>query len=133
MLWRLAGYLAWLGQRHLEQVVIGTVIYLTPASDAGDTLRQTVDGRDLLAWQVPAVRLWELDALDAAQHGSLGLAVLSPLMHGATVALVEQVVSQVLTEAPLTQQADLLSILGVSLPSRSSPQSASLRWSERKN
>lgn len=113
VLWRLAGYLAWLGQRYHEQVVIGTVIYLTPTSDVGDTLRQTVDGRDLLAWQVPVVRLWELDALDAAQHGSLGLAVLSPLMYGATAALVEQVVSQVLTEAPLTQQADLLSILGV--------------------
>ena len=78
VLWRLAGYLAWLGQRHHEQVVVGTVIYLTPASDVGDTLRQTVDGRDLLAWPVPAIRLWELDALEASQRGSLGLAVLSP-------------------------------------------------------
>jgi len=34
-------------------------------------------------------------------------------VQGATVALVEQVVSQVLTQAPLTQQADLLSILGI--------------------
>lgn len=113
VLWRLTGYLAWLGQRHHAQVVVGTVIYLTPASDVGATLRQTVDGRDLLAWQMPVVRLWELDAVDAAQHNNLGLAVLSPLMRGATAELVEQVVSQVLNQAPLTQQADLLSILGV--------------------
>lgn len=113
VLWRLVGYLAWLGQRHHEQVVIGTVIYLSPAADVGDTLRQTVDGHDLFSWQVPVVRLWELDAVNATQLGNLGLAVLSPLMRGATVALVEQVVSQVLAEAPLTQQADLLSILGI--------------------
>lgn len=113
VLWRLAGYLAWLGQRERERAVIGTVIYLNPAADAGDTLRQTVDGRDLLIWPFPAVRLWELDALAAVERGSIGLAVLSPLMRGASVALVEQVVSQVLTEAPLTQQADLLSILGI--------------------
>ncbi|MFV9506087.1 MAG: hypothetical protein AB4911_16155 [Oscillochloridaceae bacterium umkhey_bin13] len=113
VLWRLTGYLAWLGQRHHEHVVIGTVIYLNRASDVGDTLRQTVDGRDVLAWQVPVVRLWEWDALNAVQHGPLGLAVLSPLMRGATEAPVEQVVSLVLTDAPLPQQADLLSILGV--------------------
>ncbi|RRR65523.1 MAG: hypothetical protein EI684_22885 [Candidatus Viridilinea halotolerans] len=113
VLWRLLGYLAWLGQRHHQQVVIGTVIYLNPASDVGDTLRQTVDGDDLLVWQVPVVRLWEQDAEEAVQRGPLGLAVLSPLMRGATEALVKQVVSQILTDAPLTQQADLLSILGV--------------------
>ncbi len=113
VLWRLAGYLAWLGQRHDKQVIVGTVIYLTPASDVGDRLRQTVDGRALLTWSMPVVRLWELDASDAAQHGSLGLAVLSPLMHGATAELVEQVVVQVIDQAPPPQQADLLSILGV--------------------
>lgn len=113
VLWRLAGYLAWLGQRHDAQVIGGTVIYLTPGADVGDTLRQTVDGRDLLAWHVPVVRLWELDATNAAQRGSLGLAVLSPLMRGATAELVEQVVVLVLDQAPPSQQADLLSILGV--------------------
>lgn len=113
VLWRLTGYLAWLGQRYREVAAIGTIIYLNPSADAGDTLRQTVDGRDLLAWQLPAVRLWELDALAAAEQGSVGLAVLSPLMRGATAELVEQVVVQVLEQAPLAQQADLLSILGV--------------------
>jgi predicted transposase YdaD len=113
VLWRLAGYLAWLGQRERDHAVVGTVIYLSPAADAGDTLRQTVDGRDLLIWPFPAVRLWELDALAAVEQGSIGLAVLSPLMRGATAELVEQVVVQVLDQAPLTQQADLLSILGV--------------------
>jgi hypothetical protein len=76
-------------------------------------LRQTVDGHDLLVWELPAVRLWELDAIDVAQRGNVGLAVLSPLMRGASAELVEQVVTQVLSQAPLVQQADLLSILGV--------------------
>jgi hypothetical protein len=113
VLWRLAGYLAWLGQRHDAHVIVGTVIYLTPGADVGDTLRQTVDGRDLLIWHFPAVRLWELDALAAVERGNIGLSVLSPLMRGATAELVEQVVVQVLDQAPVTQQADLLSILGV--------------------
>jgi hypothetical protein len=113
VLWRLTGYLAWLGQRYRDVTVIGTVIYLNPSADAGDTLRQTVDGRNLLVWQLPVVRLWELDAVAAAEQGSVGLAVLSPLMRGATADLVEQVVVQVLEQAPLAQQADLLSILGV--------------------
>jgi hypothetical protein len=113
VLWRLAGYLAWLGQRHDKQAIVGTVIYLTPGSDVGDTLRQTVDGRDVLTWSIPVVRLWELDASNAVQQGNLGLAVLSPLMRGATAELVEQVVVQVLDQAPPPQQADLLSILGV--------------------
>lgn len=113
VLWRLAGYLAWLGQQYPGRAVVGTVIYLNPADDVGNTLRQTVDGHVLLVWELPAVRLWELDAVDAAQRGGVGLAVLSPLMRGATADLVEQVVSQVLNQAPLAQQADLLSILGV--------------------
>lgn len=113
VLWRLAGYLAWLGQRYRDRAIVGTVIYLNPTADVGDTLRETVDGHDLLNWQLPVVRLWELDARAAAEQGSVGLAVLSPLMHGATAELVEQVVVQVLDRAPLAQQADLLSILGV--------------------
>lgn len=113
VLWRLAGYLAWLGQRERDHAVVGTVIYLNPAADAGETLRQTVDGRDLLLWPFPVVRLWDLDALAAVERGSIGLAVLSPLMRGATAELVEQVVVQVLDQAPFTQQADLLSILGI--------------------
>jgi predicted transposase YdaD len=113
VLWRLAGYLAWLGQNGRAKTVVGTVIYLTPAADVGNSLRQTVDGRDLLVWEIPAVRLWELDAVDTAQRGNVGLAVLSPLMRGASAELVEQVVTQVLSHAPLVQQADLLSILGV--------------------
>lgn len=113
VLWRLAGYLAWLGQRYRERAVVGTVIYLEPAADAGHRIRQTVDDQALLDWPLPVVRLWELDAQAAATQGSVGLAVLSPLMRGATVALVELVVVQVLAQAPPTQQADLLSILGV--------------------
>jgi hypothetical protein len=113
VLWRLAGYLAWLGQRYRDHAVVGTVIYLNPADDAGDRILQTVDGRELLDWPVPVVRLWELDAQAAAEQESIGLAVLSPLMRGATAALVEQVIVLLLDKAPLEQQADLLSILGV--------------------
>lgn len=113
VLWRVAGYLAWIGQRYSERTVVGTIIYLSPAADAGDSIRQTVDGQALLDWSIPVVRLWELDAQAAAERGGVGLAVLSPLMRGATAELVEQVIIQVLDQAPLTQQADLLSILGV--------------------
>lgn len=113
VLWRLASYLAWLGQRNPELPVIGTVIYLTPDTDVGSAIRQTVGGRDVIDWRVPTVRLWELDAADAVRQGGLGLTVLSPLMQGATVPLVEEAIAQVLAQAPLPQQADLLSILGV--------------------
>jgi len=62
---------------------------------------------------VPTVRLWQLDAEAAVRQGGLGLAVLSPLMQGTSVALVEQVITQLLSTTSRTQQADLLSILGV--------------------
>jgi hypothetical protein len=113
VLWRLTGYQAWLGQRDPTRVVIGTLIYLKPEDDVGDTLQQIIDGQVVSAWRLPVVRLWELEAAEAVQPGAPGLAVLSPLMHGASVALVEQAADLVLRQAPLPQQPDLLSILGV--------------------
>ncbi|MFL5802093.1 MAG: hypothetical protein ACJ8CR_10185 [Roseiflexaceae bacterium] len=113
MLWRFVSYLAWLGQRHPNTTVAGTLIYLTPNDDTGDTLRQEVDGHAVLDWHVPCVRLWEQDAPAALASGNLGLTVLSPLMRNATEALVEQAVITLINEATLPQQADLLSILGV--------------------
>jgi hypothetical protein len=44
VLWRLASYCAWIGQRTPMVPVIGTVVYLAPAYDVGDTLEQTIDG-----------------------------------------------------------------------------------------
>src|SRR5207247_1706875 len=109
VLWRFAGYLAWLGQRYPNSAVAGTLIYLTPADDAGDLLRQEVDGRGVLDWRVPCVRLWEQDAPAALASGNLGLTVLSPLMQNASEALVEQAITTVMSQASLSQQADLLS------------------------
>lgn len=69
----------------------------------GDTLQQTVDGRPILTWHLPVVRLWELEASEVLQQGTLGLVVLSPLMHGASAPLVEQAVDRVLRRAPQPQ------------------------------
>jgi predicted transposase YdaD len=113
MLWRFVGYLAWLGQRQPNTAIAGTLIYLTPADDTGNTLRQQVDEQVVLDWHIPCVRLWEEDAPAALASGNLGLTVLSPLMRNATEALVEQAVATLSNEAALPQQADLLSILGV--------------------
>jgi len=113
VLWRFAGYLAWLGQRTPDRTIAGTLVYLTPGNDVGDTLHQIVDGQPMLEWRVPCIRLWEQDAPGALQSGSLGLTVLSPLMRNATEPLVEQAIALVTKQAPLSQQADLLSILGV--------------------
>lgn len=113
VLWRVAGYLAWLGQRSPQLAITGTLIYLTPTDDAGTTIRQVVDGQVALEWPVHCVRLWEQDAPTALASGKLGLTVLSPLMRNASASLVEQAVATLLSQAALPQQADLLSILGV--------------------
>lgn len=113
VLWRLAGYCAWIGQRSPTVPVIGTVVYLAPAYDVGDTLEQIIDGVVVQSWPMQSVRLWEYDAATAIASGALGLVVLSPLMHNASSVVVEQAAQAILREAPLEQQADLLVILGV--------------------
>jgi hypothetical protein len=112
VLWRLAGYCAWVGQRNPGVPVIGAVIYLLPVADAGDALDQVIDGVCVQTWPLRAVRLWEIDAALALQ-ASLGLAVLSPLLRNASAAVVEAAIEQIVTVAPAAQQADLLAILGV--------------------
>jgi hypothetical protein len=113
VLWRLAGYLAWLGQREPDVAVVGTVVYLVLAADVGGEISPPRDGVPSLGWRLPVVRLWELEAEAALAAGTLGLVVLSPLMRGASAALVQRAVDTVLAQASLIQQADLLSILGV--------------------
>ncbi|HVA90453.1 MAG TPA: hypothetical protein VNL71_11495 [Chloroflexota bacterium] len=113
-LWRVMGYLAWLGPHRGERPIVVTIIYLHPEDDVGDTLVQMLAGQ--VRWSITfhVVRLWEQDATAAAASGRLGFAVLAPLMAGATAELVEQVATQVLEHvAPGHQQADLLTILGV--------------------
>jgi hypothetical protein len=113
MLWRMAGYMAWLGQRAPATPITGTIVYLTPESDTGDRLTQIIDGRVVYDWFVPCVRLWEQDAKAALASGATGLAVVCPLMQSATAELVEQALELVLRQAPPEQQADLLSMLGI--------------------
>ncbi|HWE62216.1 MAG TPA: hypothetical protein VHB98_10945 [Chloroflexota bacterium] len=113
-LWRALGYLAWLGQRRAERPIIVTPVYLHPEDDTGEELRATLDGEDL--WAVPfrCVRLWEEDAGAAVGSGRLGLAILSPLMRGASADLVRSAATLVLEQIePSRRQADLLTILGV--------------------
>jgi hypothetical protein len=88
-LWKVAGYLSWLGQRYPTMTIVGTVVYLTPACDVGDTLTQTIDGQVVQQWSLHSVRLWQLDARAAVQSGNVGLAVLSPLMQNANTEVVE--------------------------------------------
>jgi len=112
VLWRLAGYVAWFGQQEPGTMVVGTVVYLAPEYDVGDTLTQTIDGQVVQAWPIRRIQLWTQDAQAALAANSLGLAVLSPLMRNADASLVEDAARMVVAQAPLTQQGDLLSILG---------------------
>jgi len=112
VLWRLAGYVAWFGQQEPGTTVVGTVVYLAPEYDVGDTLTQTIDGQVVQAWPIRRIQLWTQDAQAALAANSLGLAVLSPLMRNADASLVEDAARMVVAQAPLTQQGDLLSILG---------------------
>jgi hypothetical protein len=113
VLWRLASYCAWVGQRNLDRPVVGALVYVTPAADVGDTLAQVIDGTILQTWAPRVVRLWELDAPASVMSGLIGMAVLSPLMRNANAQVVEQAIEQVLSHAEPAQQADLLAILGV--------------------
>ncbi len=112
VLWRLAGYCAWFGQREPDAAIIGVVVYLAPAYDRGSVITQLVDGQVVQQWTLRRVALWEQDAQAALASGRLGLVVLSPLMQSADAALVETAVQVVLQQAAPAEQADLLAILG---------------------
>jgi hypothetical protein len=102
VLWRPAGYVAWFGQQEPGTTVVGTVVYLAPEYDVGDTLMQVIDGQVVQAWPVGRIQLWTQDAQDALAANSLGLAVLSPLMHNADASLVEAAARMVVAQAPPT-------------------------------
>lgn len=116
-LWRLMGYIAWLGQQEPGTVVIGTMVYLTPECDVGDTITQMIDGHVVQAWQVGCLRLWEQDAQAALASGNLGLAVLSPLMRNADVTLVEAATQLVLQHRLHKGSATICFLFWVSLSS----------------
>lgn len=60
--------------------------------------------------------------------GTVGLAVLSPLMGNATAQLVEQAIKRVMQAAAPPQQADLLAILGVLSEPYMGPSSLFSGW-----
>ncbi|HVC80579.1 MAG TPA: hypothetical protein VNL35_08795 [Chloroflexota bacterium] len=113
-LWRVLGYLGWLGVHRSERPIDVTLVYLRPGDDTGGTLSQSVSGRE--AWGVGfrVVRLWEQDAQAALTGRNVSLAALSPLMAGADLALVEQAATLIFKHAvSRRERADLLTILGI--------------------
>ncbi len=98
-LWRVLFYLGWLALFRTERPIAVTLVYLKPGDDVGDTLYQEIDGFRYLGVTFHCVRLWEEDAVAAVRGGQVGLAVLSPLMRDATVALVEEA-GQLVLAAP---------------------------------
>jgi len=92
--------------------VITTIIYLFRHHQPDEPVfRVMVRGREVNRWQFDCVRLWEIEAQAALAQGLPGLAVLVPLMKGATLGRIEQAARQIETTAPEAQQADLLALL----------------------
>ena len=89
ILWRTVGYLAWIGQNEPDMSMLGTIAYLHPAADMGDSLIQRIDGQIVRHWQIGSIRLWEQDAQAALATTNIGLVVLSPLMQNASPSLIE--------------------------------------------
>jgi hypothetical protein len=113
-LWRVLSYLAWLGLHRSERPIAVTLVYLKRRDDVGDTLHQEVNGFRFWGATFHCVRLWEEDAVAAVRSRQVGLAVLSPLMRGATADLVTEAGQLVLAAEPdRRRQADLLNVLGV--------------------
>jgi len=106
-------YWAWL-TLHQDLPVRLTLIYLKPGDDTGSTFRHVVDGEEFLSVPFRCVRLWQQDAAAALASGLIGLIVLSPLMAGATPAVVEEAATLVLRAEPdVARQAELLNILSI--------------------
>jgi len=99
------GYLSWVGLHHPERPITITPIYLCPGDGVGSSLRQGLEG-GLESWGIAftCVRLWEQDAAAAVDSGMVGLAVLNPLMAGATGALVERAAALVLEQGALAAE-----------------------------
>lgn len=114
LLWRVLGYLGWLGQFRTERPILATIIYLKPEDDSGTTVLQHV-GNAAGGWHltVHTVRLWEYDAAMALASGAPGLLALSPLMHGATASLVEGAAQQLMRTVAQPMQGELLATLGI--------------------
>jgi predicted transposase YdaD len=73
--------------------------------------RVMVRGQEVNRWRFDCVRLWEIEAQAALAQGLPGLAVLVPLMKGATLTRIEQAARQIEATTPEARQADLLALL----------------------
>jgi predicted transposase YdaD len=113
ILWRSLGYLAWLGQHRRERPILATIIYLAPTDDMGDQLDQTIGTAGDWSLTLNCIRLWEQDAGAAVASGAPGLLALSPLLGGATTALVEQAAQRLIATVAPPTQGELLAALGV--------------------
>jgi predicted transposase YdaD len=92
--------------------VITTIIYLFRRRRLEEPVfRVMVRGQEVNRWQFDCVRMWEMDAQAALDQGLPGLAVLVPLMKGATLPRIEQAARQIETVGAGEQQADLLALL----------------------
>ncbi len=113
LLWRTMRYLAELAEQRPIRPVLGVVIYLEPDDDVGDRLAQELEGvRGAWSFQIDTIRLWELEAAAYVTAGP-GLAVLSPLMRGASIDTVFAVAERVIDEAGIEEQSELLNMLSV--------------------
>jgi predicted transposase YdaD len=92
--------------------VITTIIYLfRRRQPEAPVFRVMVRGQEVNRWQFDCVRLWEMEAQAALAQGLPGLAVLVPLMKGATLTRIEQAARQIEATTPEARQADLLALL----------------------
>jgi predicted transposase YdaD len=92
--------------------VITTIIYLfRRRQPEAPVFRVMVRGQEVNRRQFDCVRLWEMEAQAALDQGLPGLAVLVPLMKGATLTRIEQAARQIEAVGAEAQQADLLALL----------------------
>ncbi len=57
--------MALVGQTEPQTTIVGTIVYLKPTDDVGDTLTMVVDGEVQHQWGFRCIRLWEQDAVTA--------------------------------------------------------------------
>jgi predicted transposase YdaD len=112
-LWRTLGYLAWLGEHRAERPILVTLVYLKPGDDVGQLLEQAPGQAGGWAVRFACLRLWQQDAAAAVASGLPGLLALSPLLGGATAALIEQAAQTIIAQVAPPTQGELLATLGI--------------------
>lgn len=99
---------------HSGLPVLTTVVFLKPPGPGGRPVYEVRLGRRVLhRWRFDWIKLWEIEARATLERGSLGAAVLVPLMRASSWELVQAAAERIQAEAPHAQQPDLLSALTV--------------------